>query len=326
MKIAFNRLRFWDHPVLRRAFWTAPRGASAGVLLTLLGMLCLGALIGRLFYYDSLATVARVPPPAPMKRVPGFPSAMVPSSGTMMPGSYYYAPSGWGTSPSISQVNLFEPLPQSLQGRQLVRDFGWLLALLGFIVVPGSAAQTYLQQRKKKTFDLLFLTRLKSWSIVLGDWVGIALPTSLALMVTLPVFTVSFAFGGVSLPEIAGVFLMVFASVFAMAAVGLFCSIIFRSLALAPIISFFLCIPIAVMTGLGVEVIIVGPSNFLDLRSAYLPLEISIPLFVVTVAGLVSLNFLWWTIADFEFLFYQQRGEPPVVDKGLPLPREKVCP
>jgi len=240
---------------------------------------------------------------------PHYPGMMAPvpvSAG----GSYYYAPWPGGAPPQMPHTGFLEPLPAELMGRQFVRDLGMLIVVILFLIVPGSTGQIYAQAKKQKTFDLLLLTPLRPASIVLGDWLGYALPLCSVSLVALPFFVVSIAYGGVSLFEVGGVFVVLFALTFALASVGLFCSTVGQSFGSASGMAYLLALPLAVSSFLGIELLITGSGNFLDLHSHFVSMETAVVLLAVLISALVVLNSLWWAIADFEYLYYRKKGEP----------------
>jgi len=279
MKRWWSCLQFWDHPLVRRRFREAPRSASALALMIALGLICGGVMAGRWVSYGT-ATVSLL-----------FFNAL-PSSASAM------------------NLGPLESLPAELMGRQFVRDLGMVVVLLLFLIAPGTTGQNYAEQRKHNTFDLLMLTPLRPASIVLGDWLGHAFPLSLVCLVTLPFFVVSIAYGGVSLVEVGCILVLVFALAFSMTSVGLFCSTLGESSSGSAIAAYFLCTPLAVAALLGIEVLAVGPGNFLGIRSRLLPTEVAVMLYALIVSILMALNSLWWAIADFEYLHYQRRGDP----------------
>jgi len=315
MKRAWSRWRLWDHPLLRRRFRGAPRSVSALTLVTALGLLCAGAILGRAAHYGA-ATPAVPPPPAPSRRATYYPYPVGPGAvipGMIGPGPMggAYSPALLGASPSrMPRTDFLEPLPAELMGRQFVRDLGMLIVVILFLIVPGSTGQIYARAKKQKTFDLLLLTPLRPASIVLGDWLGYALPLCSVSLVALPFFVLSIAYGGVSLFEVGGVFAVLFALTFALASVGLFCSTVGQSFGPASGMAYLLATPLAVSSFLGIELLITGSGNFLDLHSHFVSMETAVLLLAVLISASVALNSLWWAIADFEYLYYRKKGEP----------------
>lgn len=294
-------LRLWEHPVFRRRLRTAPRGFSALLLVTALGVLCGGTILARATYYKMTSVTSPAPPPAPAPA--SFP--------TFTPSVFgYYT----GVSPyrahTRSAVDFMEALPIELQGRQFVRDLGLLLVLILALVAPGVSSQVYSQQKKHKNFDLLMLTPLRPASIVLGDWLGHALPLALVCLIALPFFVLSIAFGGVSLFEVASVYVITSALAFALVGVGLFCSTFETSTVVNSVLAYLLCLPLAAAALAGVELIATGSGNFLGAGVHRVSMEAAVTLLAVLVAALVVVNSLWWAIADFEYLYYSGRGEP----------------
>lgn len=317
MKRGWSRWRLWDHPLLRRRFRGAPRSVSALTLVTALGLLCAGVVLGRAAHYGTTSPTAP-PPPARSRPAMYYPYPGMMGPGVMLPGMMAPGPMGGAyypallgvTSPRMPRRDFLEPLPAELMGRQFVRDLGMLIVVILFLIVPGSTGQIYARAKKQKTFDLLLLTPLRPASIVLGDWLGYALPLSAVSLVALPFFVLSIAYGGVSLFEVGAVFAVLFALTLALASVGLFCSTVGQSFGPASGMAYLLATPLAVSSFVGIELLITGSGNFLDLHSHLVSMETAVLLLAILISALVALNSLWWAIADFEYLYYRKKGEP----------------
>ena len=75
--------------------------------------------------------------------------------------------------------------------------FWMMLALPLVVLVPASASQAVEREVSGKTLELLLLTRLSSYRIVLGKWASTVLQTSLLLVSALPYVILRYFLGGI---------------------------------------------------------------------------------------------------------------------------------
>ncbi len=75
--------------------------------------------------------------------------------------------------------------------------FWTMLALPLVVLVPASASQAVEREVSGKTLELLLLTRLSSYRIVLGKWASIVLQTTLLLVSALPYVILRYFLGGI---------------------------------------------------------------------------------------------------------------------------------
>ena len=115
-----------------------------------------------------------------------------------------------------------------------------------------SAANTVAQEKDRRTFVLLLLTRMRDYEIVLGKMLGSLLPIFLLLLVTLPVLAMLLLLGGVSAWQVVQAGVVLAATAVAAGSLGglvaLWRERTFQSLALSVL---FLVLYICLVQGLG---------------------------------------------------------------------------
>ena len=93
------------------------------------------------------------------------------------------------------------------------------LALMTFLAALRSASAVA-QEKDKKTMLLLLMTRLSNHELVLGKLLASLLDVLVMLVSAAPIFMLLTLFGGVSLPQVARVFLVTLATVLAAGSLG----------------------------------------------------------------------------------------------------------
>jgi len=85
--------------------------------------------------------------------------------------------------------------------------------LIVAIIVPSLTASAISGERERQTLDLMLLTKMSTGSIVIGKLLSSMLTIVLIIVASLPVFSIVFYFGGVSLLNLLG--MMLFTLLFA---------------------------------------------------------------------------------------------------------------
>jgi ABC-2 type transport system permease protein len=109
--------------------------------------------------------------------------------------------------------------------------FQWLLffmLLLVCFIVPGLTAAAISGERERQTLVSLQITLLRPRSIVAGKLLASLAFVALLLVASLPLVTIPFLVGGVSVPEMAGGLVMVLATAVLLACLALVCSAVVR--------------------------------------------------------------------------------------------------
>lgn len=107
---------------------------------------------------------------------------------------------------------------------------------------PGLTAGAIAGEREKQTLDLLLITRLTPLQVVSGKlWAAVAF-TLLLMFASLPVYSLLFLMGGISLVNLAQTTVVYVVTVFLLGAVGLYFSAVFRRTQAAVIAAYGLAI------------------------------------------------------------------------------------
>ena len=161
-------------------------------------------------------------------------------------------------------------------GRQIGQALFFTVAAVALIevcvITPSLTAGGIAGEKERQTYDLLIASQLSPWQIVWGK-LGAALAFSMLLVLAIvPIMSMAFLFGGVSLTEVLIVLIGLGATAVFYACIGLFWSSIMRStlgansFALGSIILMLLGIPFIAV----VFTLIFGPTGQFWLNSAFL--------------------------------------------------------
>ncbi|MGE5590469.1 MAG: ABC transporter permease [Bacillota bacterium] len=111
------------------------------------------------------------------------------------------------------------------------------LILIG-VLAPALTVGTISGERERRTMDLLLVTRMSATSIVVGKLLASLAYTVLLIVASMPVFSLVFLFGGVSLKQLGLTFLLYLATTLTLGAVGLLASTLFRRTAVASVAAY----------------------------------------------------------------------------------------
>jgi len=101
------------------------------------------------------------------------------------------------------------------------------MVLLGFIT-PALTAGAISNERERQTIDLLFVTKLPSFAILWGKLLASMSFVLLLLLLSVPIFSLVFLFGGIELDQVAAAFLVTAISALTLGIIGIACSTAFR--------------------------------------------------------------------------------------------------
>ncbi len=126
---------------------------------------------------------------------------------------------------------------------------------LGLIAVltPGMTAAIISGERERQTLPLLQVTRLSSFSIVIGKLLSAISYIVFLILISMPIYSLAFLFGGVAMKELLLVILITLVTTVTLAAIGLFCSALFKRTTTAIIISYLITLFIFVGTLISAE-------------------------------------------------------------------------
>src|SRR3989440_11681251 len=101
------------------------------------------------------------------------------------------------------------------------------MVLLAFIA-PALTAGAISSERERQTIDLLFVTKLPSFSILWGKLLASMSFVLLLLLLSVPIFSLVFLFGGVELDQVGAAFLVTAITALTLGMIGIACSTAFR--------------------------------------------------------------------------------------------------
>lgn len=111
------------------------------------------------------------------------------------------------------------------------------LLLIG-VLAPSLTVGTISGERERRTMDLLLVTRMSATSIVVGKLLASLAYTVLLIVASMPVFSLVFLFGGISLKQLGLTFIIYLATTLTLGAVGLLASTLFRRTAVAAVAAY----------------------------------------------------------------------------------------
>lgn len=123
-------------------------------------------------------------------------------------------------------------------GLQLFAVLSVFQLLLVAFITPALTVGAISGERERQTFDLLLCTRLTPWAIVLGKLFSSTAYSLLLLVAGLPLLSIVFLVGGISLSNLALTFVVLVSNAITFAVIGLFCSALFRRTQLSTIAAY----------------------------------------------------------------------------------------
>jgi ABC-2 type transport system permease protein len=132
----------------------------------------------------------------------------------------------------------FDLLASATAGRAIFQWLLFFMLLLVCFIVPGLTAGAISGERERQTMVALQLTLLRPRSIVVGKLLASLAFVVLLIIASLPLVTVPFLVGGVSLSEVVKGLLMVIATAVTLACLTLACSAVFRRTQAATVVAY----------------------------------------------------------------------------------------
>jgi len=168
-----------------------------------------------------------------------------------------------GASQSLTGSDFADPLASASVGRSI---FHWLLffmLMLVCFIVPGLTSSAISGERERQTLVSLQVTLLRPRSIVLGKLLSSLAFTSFLVVASLPLLSVPFLVGGVSVTEVAKGVAMILLTSVVLACLAVACSALFRRTQAATVIAYALTGALTVGTFIvyGGQRAIDGPVN-----------------------------------------------------------------
>ena len=139
-------------------------------------------------------------------------------------------------------------LASATAGRAIFQWLLFMMLLLVCFIVPGLTAGAISGERERQTMVALQLTLLRPRSIVTGKLLASLAFVVLLIIASLPLVTVPFLVGGVSLPEVVKGLWMVLATAFTLACLTLACSAVLRRTQAATVVAYGLTLALVLGT------------------------------------------------------------------------------
>ena len=108
-----------------------------------------------------------------------------------------------------------------------------------FLLLPASSATVISSEKERYSLELLLLTDMKPWQIILQKYLSRIIPVVMFLMLTLPLLAVCYAFGGIRYDELSQMMLVLFTFIFYIGAWGVFHSSLCRNSVSAILMTYF---------------------------------------------------------------------------------------
>jgi ABC-type transport system involved in multi-copper enzyme maturation permease subunit len=88
-------------------------------------------------------------------------------------------------------------------GKNILTAIIFCLYVITLLVLPGAAATSITSERERGSLELLLVTKLGPWKIVLQKFLGRVIPVAMFAFLCLPMAAVAYSFGGTNQQEIA---------------------------------------------------------------------------------------------------------------------------
>jgi ABC-type transport system involved in multi-copper enzyme maturation permease subunit len=110
------------------------------------------------------------------------------------------------------------------QGRQLL-DVLYVVEWVGLcLFVPAVVSGALAAEKERNTLQLLFVTRLGPWTILIEKLLSRLVPVATFLLISMPILLIGYLMGGLTPQDLAFVYFGLAATAFQVACISLFCS------------------------------------------------------------------------------------------------------
>ena len=137
------------------------------------------------------------------------------------------------------------------------------------LFVPALVSPTLAAEKERQTLQLLFLTRLGPWTIVLEKLVSRFVPVATFLLVSLPLLLMAYLLGGVTQRDVTFAALGLMASAFQIGCIAIFCSAFFGTTAMALVASYAVTAFVCLLPYLALLGLVVYQSLYRDVAGHY---------------------------------------------------------
>ncbi len=205
-----------------------------------------------------------------------------------------------------------DPNPSTI-GRVVFAMFIVFQAVLVALVLPAFGCTSVVGEKERKSFDLLLTTTLSPAEIVWGKFTATMAYSALFLISTLPLVTVAFLFGGISLFDLGAAYLYLFACSVLLNLYAVFISTTVQTSQRAVVACYLFLAPLVVgLGGWAVGLTLRYIERLFNGRAGELTVEFEDALDVVLRAGLPGFGYL--ALLGFFFLSATNRLKSPTAN------------
>ncbi len=122
---------------------------------------------------------------------------------------------------------------------------GFQLGLV-MLIAPALTAGSISGERERQTLDLILITKMSPFSIVMGKLAASLSHMILLIVASLPIFSLVFLYGGVSLWNVVVMFCFFLLTALFLGSLGLFCSTFFKRTTVSTVVAFMLVLALSV--------------------------------------------------------------------------------
>lgn len=139
---------------------------------------------------------------------------------------------------TMTLLTLNGAMDSQLAGQAMYATLASFQLAMILLIMPALTGSAISAEREKKTLDLLLCTQLSPAGIILGKLLSSCLFMGLCVVCSMPMVTMTFLYGGVSLVSILQILAIDLVTIVAVGAVGLFFSTVLQRTAASIIVSY----------------------------------------------------------------------------------------
>jgi len=162
-----------------------------------------------------------------------------------------------------------------------------IIALIVALVTPALASGAVAHEYETQTFDFLISTPLSEAGILGGKLLAAMSFAAMLVVCTLPVTALAFFFGGVALWQVFATPFFILIIAYCLGSIGLYCSTIFRKVAVATTVTYVFCFMLLTVQLL-TELV---PNEMKDYLLTFFEVMTSIILLALVVIGVLAVKF-----------------------------------
>lgn len=139
---------------------------------------------------------------------------------------------------SIPATATSYPTQMSWVGRNIMFMVLMCQFLAVAVLLPGIMACVLTSEKERNSLELLLLTRIKPWEIILQKYFSRLIPIIMFIFLSLPIIAIAYSFGGLDLRELKWLFGELFFLTFYIGAWGIFWSAYCRTSSMAIVLTY----------------------------------------------------------------------------------------